>query len=537
MIVNQLRNSARWIALKAIIVFIVHCCVLLHAPASQASSLPCPVEQSISVTFENGAGWDMCWESKRRENIVLSEIHFNATENTTTRVASSIRLAQLHVTYDDGEITYNDVTQFGLGGGHMSTLFKSECPNGELIEINGRAGLCKTISSKSSGQTTSSPKSTETLTLLSVSQVGSYSYLANWEFHDDGSISPSIGAAGTLQRSSSDANSPFGRELEGSPDKHWLNHTHVYYWRIDLDLGDNAADDQVNEVSYPLDSDGRRARRVTHITQEAAKKIDPQTMLAWHITDGASTDFARAPGYVIEPLQYGHRHLRTDSEAFSEFDFFVTRQNDCERFVNENANFYPDCADDILQFINDESIVNQDIVIWHRISFHHVPRNEDRHIMHSHWDGFTLQAKNLMAGKSHQNTAIENYPPELLTPPTVEINSGERIENLSLLANDADGDELTFFVNGLPPGVSMDQQGNFSGSSENSGNYTVTAKVSDGLHTTSTTYLWQVQGDQRSTGLGRFSWLTLLFLLSLLPALKSLPVFTLVSRQVKKSCR
>ena len=514
--INQLQGNTWWMVLKAVIVIMLYCFTLLHAPSSHANSLPCPVEQSISVTFENGAGWDMCWESKRRENIVLSEVHFNAGDNITTRVASSIRLAQLHVTYDDGKITYNDVTQFGLGGGYISTLFESECPNGELIEINGRAGLCKTISSRGAEQATSNSQLAQTLTLLSVSQVGSYSYLVSWAFHDDGSISPSIGAAGALQRSTSDADSLYGRELEGSPDKHWLNHTHVYYWRIDLDLGDSATDDQVNEVSYPLGSDGRRARLVTPLTKEAAKKIDPQAMLAWYITDGegtdgASADITRAPGYVIEPLQYGHRHQRIDTEAFSEFDFFVTKQNDCERFINENANFYPDCADDILQFINDESIVDQDIVIWHRISFHHVPRNEDRHLMHSHWDGFTLQARNLMA--SGRDSIIENAPPELFTPPAAVINSGESID-LSLQANDPDDDKLTFSVSGLPSGIVMDPHGRFSGSAQRNGSYTITARVTDGVHTTSSTWLWQVQGEQGRTGLGGLSWLTTLFLLS-----------------------
>lgn len=504
--------------ITVVFVFMLLCCAVLHIPTSSASTLPCPVEQSISVTFANGTGWDMCWESKQRENIVLSEIHFKADETRTMRVASSIRLAQLHVAYDDSMITYNDVTQFGLGGGYMSTLFESECPNGELIEVNGRAGICKTISSKAAGQITNSLQSTETLTLLSVSQVGSYSYLVTWEFHDDGSISPSIGAAGALQRSSSDPNSTYGRELEGSPDKHWLNHTHVYYWRIDLDLGDSATDDQVSEVSYPHDSDGRRARLVTHLTKEAAKKIDPQTMLAWYITDGTTTDIARAPGYVIEPLQYGHRHMRADTEAFSEFDFFVTKQSDCERFINENAKYNPECADDILQFINDESIVNQDIVVWHRISFHHTPRNEDRHLMHSHWDGFTLQARNLTASKP--GLPVENTPPELLTPPTVVINSSDSID-LSLLANDPDGDKLTFSANGLPPGISMNDEGRFSGSSSQKGDYTVTAKVSDGLHTTSATYQWQVQGDQRSIGFGNFSLLSVLFLLSVLQSKRS----------------
>ena len=508
------RDAVQGMVVKILSLVILLFCFFLHASVAHANTLPCPIEQSISATFANGAGWDMCWESKRRENIVLSEIHFNANESDTTRVVSSIRLAQLHVAYDDSKITYNDVTQFGLGGGYMSTLFESECPNGELLEVNGRAGLCKTISSDGRTQTTSGvPQTAEKLTLLSVSQVGSYSYLVSWDFHDDGSISPSVGAAGALQRSSSDLTSAFGRELEGSSGKHWLNHTHVYYWRIDLDLGDSSTDDQVSEVSYALDPDGRRERVVKKLTKEAAKKIDPETMLAWYITDGTVDDITRAPGYVVEPLQYGHRHVRAESEAFSEYDFFVTKQSDCERFINENKNFDPECADDILEFINDESIVDQDIVIWHRISFHHVPRNEDRHLMHSHWDGFTLQARNLMVSGLDEKNLQQNTPPEFLTPPTVVIKSGEDI-NLTLSAIDPDDDNLTFTASGLPSGVFIDNEGYFSGAAEHAGRYAVTAKVSDGFHTTSVTYQWQVESN--SSGLGKFSWFSVLSLLCML---------------------
>ena len=94
-------------------------------------------------------------------------------------------------------------------------------------------------------------------------------------------------------------------------------------------------------------------------------------------------------------MNYGHKHVSTVTEPFTEFDFFVTRQKDCERFVSENAKYYPECHENILEFVNNESIENEDIVVWHRISFHHVPRNEDRHVMHSHWDGFVMEARNL----------------------------------------------------------------------------------------------------------------------------------------------
>ena len=64
-------------------------------------------------------------------------------------------------------------------------------------------------------RSTTESRLTQALTLFSISQVGAYSYIVTWKFHDDGSIEPSVGAAGALQRSSSDAGSPYGRQLEG----------------------------------------------------------------------------------------------------------------------------------------------------------------------------------------------------------------------------------------------------------------------------------------------------------------------------------
>ena len=111
-----------------------------------------------------------------------------------------------------------------------------------------------------------------------------------------------------------------------------MSHTHNYYWRIDFDLGDDATDDVVNEVSYTTDEKGRRSRSVERLVSESAREIDPDNLLAWHISSGAE-DFTRAPGYVIEPLSYGHKLVHKETEPFTEFDFFVTRQDDCERFI------------------------------------------------------------------------------------------------------------------------------------------------------------------------------------------------------------
>ncbi len=368
---------------------------LLVMPGLLKAELTCPVENQITVEFDNGAAWQMCWDSRKRENIVLSDVHFQPAGAQAYSVFSTLRLSQLHVNYDDSNVTYNDVTEFGLGGGYVSELNQQDCPGGELIDIGGIPRLCTLLSNGDDSYTTpTETRQAQSLSVYSVSQVGAYAYLITWKFFADGSVEPSIGAAGALQRSSGDPHSHHGRELEDVPNKSWLSHTHNYYWQLDFDLGENPRDDVVSELQFVTDAAGRRARTQTPLRVEAARAIDPKQMRSWFISDKDDISLDSA-GYLIEPLSYGHKMVNKVTDPYTEFDFFVTRQKDCERFTSENTKYYPDCDENILQFVNNESLTGEDIVLWHRISFHHVPRNEDRYVMHSHWDGFVMQARNL----------------------------------------------------------------------------------------------------------------------------------------------
>jgi len=50
--------------------------VLLAIPGQVFAELSCPPQQQIVENFDNGAAWEMCWDSRKRENIVLSDISY-----------------------------------------------------------------------------------------------------------------------------------------------------------------------------------------------------------------------------------------------------------------------------------------------------------------------------------------------------------------------------------------------------------------------------------------------------------------------------
>lgn len=492
---------------------------------AQASGPSCEADSRITEVFDNGASWDMCWESRIRENLVLSDIYYTAPGGNPLRVLSSARLSQLHVAYDDSDVTYNDVTQFGLGGGYLLTLSEQDCPQGELLDVQTRPALCRWRTEADTGYHTASRSNrTDSLNLFSVSQVGAYAYITSWTFYADGAIEPGIGATGALQRSSENTELPFGRQLQGDPDTLWLSHTHNYYWRLDFDLGESATDDRVVETRYVLTEEGTREQHSETFLTEQARRIEPETQRSWQIN---ATDDENSSGYLIEPVRSGHRLERKDIEPYTDFDFFVTVANDCERFASQNARFNPDCLNHVLQYVDDQPIDNEDIVVWYRVGFHHVPRNEDQRNMHTHWDEFIMKPINVLAG-TNEIFGTSNSAPVISALEDRQNVSGATIHE-NLTATDEDNDVLSFTATGLPPGVALDSQGHLHGTTDTAGSFPVEIEVWDDHSTTRAAFVWTVAGSDAATTSsggrsGALSVLGALFLL-LVTALRMLPAW------------
>lgn len=467
-----------------------------EAYAQEITEPRCSGNERITERFDNGAVWDFCWQSHVRENLVLNDVFYTPPGGLPQRILSSARLSQLHVAYDDNVVTYNDVTQFGLGGGFLVELTEADCPRGELLRIQSRNGICKWRSRDKQGyRTPGRSVNAASLNLFSISQVGAYAYIASWSFYANGAIEPSIGATGALQRSSAETNTPYGRLLEGDSDNLWLSHTHNYYWRLDFDLGSQADDDRVIETSHRADSSGKRQTIETPFTQEVARRIDPEAQLFWTVYERDTDD---AFGYRIEPVRHGHNFERKEIEPFTDFDFFVTVASDCERFASQNTRFNPECANDVLQYANEQSLENADLVAWYRVAFHHVPRSEDQRNMHTHWDGFVLDPVNLLPG-TNELSSVGNSPPTLNGPATLQHEPGEHV-HAHMSADDADNDVLTYSATGLPPGISFDVRGHFSGSPAAAGIYRVTVVVSDDLASDEQELLWTIGNSAKKGG-------------------------------------
>ncbi len=460
-----------------------------------APALACEGSARISRTLANGARWDFCWLSRVRENLVLSDVHFTPPGGSPLRVLASASIAQLHVAYDDSDVTYSDVTQYGLGGTWLQELSEADCVYGERLYQDSRATAClwqENTATTAVGSLETTRGSS--LNIYAVSQVGAYTYVISWRLHDNGAIEPGIGATGALQRSSSELELPFGRILSGDEDTLWLSHTHNYYWRLDFDLGESATDDAVSEVSWPLVA-GSRQRQETFFDTEQARSIAPDENRGWQIHERRVDGVTSGMRWFIDPYRYGHRYQRMDVEPFSEHDFFVTVANDCERFASQNARFNPDCLNDVLEYADGESLHGEDLVVWHRVAFHHVPRNEDQRNMHSHWDGFVIRPLGLPA----DDTPV-NHPPVLLLENRSSVPAST--VDLRLVASDADGDDLVWMASNLPTGLDIDRRGRVSGRVEARGNWSVDVEVFDGEHVATGNFTWRVEEERGPVAVG-----------------------------------
>jgi len=378
-------------------------------PGAPALAEECAAPARIEHRFDSGASWSFCWRLREQNGLVIESAAWTPPDAAPIPVLASGSLAQLHVAYDDSDVTYSDVTQYGLGGGWLQTLSQADCP-GRRISVDQREVLCLHVDAAQG--------SDAAVVLFSVSQVGAYVYIVTWRFGSDGSLTPSVGASGALQRRGHDVALPFGRVLGGDPDTLWLSHTHSYYWRLDLDLGSSASDDRMTRSDYATQPDGTRTRTTRALAREFGARLARDGLQVWHLrarAPRAGEPLSAVPGYRLGTADAGHAFARTDVESWSGEDLFVTVQRDCERFASQNARFEPGCADHVQAFADGESLDGQDLVIWQRIAFHHVPRNEDRQYMHTHWDGFRLSPENLV-GDTPRGDVPTTFGPDARAP-------------------------------------------------------------------------------------------------------------------------
>jgi len=476
---------------------------LLCLSWSQAYSAEfCSDQFYIEATLPNESKWDLCWEHRDRDGIVYHHVFYTPKNGSRTQILYKASIAQIHVPYDDNIARYHDVTDYGIGGSNMQDLASSECPNGTLKKFNEKNVICQQIEKGHiAHHADSGKKHGNALSLFSISKISAYHYLPQWRFFDDGTIQPSMGATGALQR--------FG---SGVTDHGWqvnsnrtgIAHLHNFFWRLDFDLGESGTDDYVEEFNFPLSS-GKRVRSVTKFSSEKAREVNPSTLRSWRVVDGSTVNNnGHKKSYEIRLDESGHKDKGPSNEPYTHNDFFVTKSKDCEKYASHNRRVTSnDCKKNLAEFVDGENLIGQDIIVWVGLTFYHMPRIEDAPHMDAHWNHFDIVPRDWHANNplGTDNSVPVNTAPSITTPGAQANEVGDTI-SLNVIATDAENNSLNYSASGLPSGLSINTtNGKITGTitAGSEGGNSVTITVSDGQLSDATTFNWQVSAVVNNT--------------------------------------
>lgn len=458
----------------------------------------CTGNYLLEKTFTSGAKWQLCWEHRQREGIIYHDFYYTPPAGLEIKILNQANMAQIHVPYDDNGARYHDVSDYGLGGNFLNNLQSGDCPDGELRSENNVNMICMLTRQRNHAHashvgTIDQHAIGQYFEIFSVSHVGAYNYIPTWRLYDDGTIEVAMGATGSLQRFRTGSQYQSNGWLLNDSDLYGVSHQHNYYWRLDFDLGSSANDDVVEEIEFISQSDNlSRIKSITPFTTEAARSIAPERYRSWQIRDGVSTNASgHSISYQIEPLLTGHRDEGPSYEPWTLNDFYVTVNNNCEKYASHNPEING-CSDNLSTFVNGENLTGADVVIWYGLSFHHIPRDEDEPKMHAHWNSFKITPRNVTTKNPLTiDTGSENTPP-VLTNPGDQLNYVGETISLALTASDANGDSLSYSASGLPGGLSITENGNISGIPTTAGISQIIITANDGIATDQETFNWTI---------------------------------------------
>ncbi|KAI0008106.1 amine oxidase catalytic domain-containing protein [Xylariaceae sp. FL0662B] len=232
------------------------------------------------------------------------------------------------------------------------------------------------------------------LTVRSIATVGNYDYLFDYAFHVDGSLEVTVRASGYLQSSFYYRDQgKWGPRIQEATQGSL--HDHILTWKADFDILDTKNNLQVTELKavptkqpwWPELGEFEQIELDTYNMKTEQQFNWPDNGQGMFCVNHASaTNKWDTPrGYRIVPGK-SNIHLSTLNSPFSKHNtamskshLAVTRQHDTEPWANsiQNLNLPWRPQQDFAKFFDDESVENEDLVVWFNLGMHHFTRSED----------------------------------------------------------------------------------------------------------------------------------------------------------------
>ncbi len=267
-----------------------------------------------------------------------------------------------------------------------------------------------------------------------VATVGNYDYALGWVLGQDGSVAAEAQLTGIMlaqgvpeaQSSGIEAkgNERFGR-LVG---KHIVapNHQHFFNFRLDLDV-DGAENSlvEINDQALPPGPGNPLknafSREITWIKneKEAGRDMNMHSCRSWLVVNpGRKNSLNQPTGYQLMPGENSVPYLHPDSPIYVRAGFlkhhlWATQYRDDEQYA---AGMYPNQSTESTGLPgwqkDNQSLQNQDLVLWYTCGVTHNPRPEEWPVMPAHRTGFKLIPNGFFDRNPSMDVPAPNLPKE-----------------------------------------------------------------------------------------------------------------------------
>jgi primary-amine oxidase len=405
---------------------------------TRAAPKPLTLNQPNGASFEIN-GQEIRWQKWRfrytmhpREGLVLHTVGYE-DDGRLRPILYRASLSEMVVPYGDPDQNWRWRSAFDVGEYSVGRLASSIEPNTDApenatlldatfagddgepyvlqraVSIYERDGglLWKHFESYS-GQNES--RRARELVISFIATIGNYDYALNWIFHQDGVLEVDAALSGIMlpkgvRETKVDGHgAAFKSGHLVSANVVAPHHQHFFNFRLDFDVdGQNNSVHEMNTRALPaglanpylngmlMEETPLRNER------EAQRQMNLQAARTWIVLNpSAQNTLGHHTSYILVPGANSLPYIAMSSEVrkragFINNHFWTTRYNPEEMNA---AGAYPNQSrggDGLPRWVaNNESLVNQDIVVWYTLGVTHIPRPEEWPVMPVTHVGFKM---------------------------------------------------------------------------------------------------------------------------------------------------
>jgi len=415
------------------------------APKSLAIAQPDGPGFTISGQEIRWQKWRFRYTMHPREGLVLQTVGYEDAGRLRP-ILYRASISEMAVPYGDPDRNWRwrsafDVGEYGMG--RLASPIEPDTdapPNATLLDVtfagdNGRAYVLPRavgIYERDGGllwkhyesySKTNESRRARQLVIFFIATIGNYDYAINWIFHQDGVLELDAALTGIMLPKGVRITSANGHGVGPttghlvSPNVVAPHHQHFFNFRLDFDVDGTANSiTEMNTSAMPPGPgnpslNGMIMEETTLTTEAAAqRRMNMASARTWTIVNrSARNALGHHSSYVLVPgvnsIPYVAPASRTRLRAgFINQHFWATRYREEEMYA---GGAYPNQSlggAGLTRWAgNNESLANEDVVVWYTMGITHIPRPEEWPVMPVTHAGFKM----IPAGFFSRNPALD----------------------------------------------------------------------------------------------------------------------------------